>query len=242
MPRSSHPRRELPALPPHARRRLRAIAWKFRYGFSAACLGAAVAVTVHQLSPPPLAVVSVVVADGALPAGTALTAADVRLVEVPPSALPSDAFATKSDIEGRSLAVGVSDGTLLSSAVLVAADPAGSGPPGTVVTAIRLAEPALAHIVSPGMFVDLLAPSNVDSVGSSVDGLGAVPAEVVARRAVVLPLPHADGTAASNGAFSVGSATDDPLADLLLVAVTPEEAALLASVTAWSAVSAVVVQ
>ena len=61
----------------------------------------------------------------------------------------------------------------------------------------------------------------------------------LARRALVLPGPLA--TAPAVGGLSLAQ-SEDEATDLILVAVTPEEASLLANASGWGAVTAVVVQ
>lgn len=222
-----------------ARRRLRALVWKARFLVAAAALGLAAAITVGQLRPPPPALVDIVVADRPVLAGERLTTDDVRTEQVPPRARPADALREPAEAVGRILAVPVSEGTVLSAPVLVAPDAGPLGPPGTVVAAVRLGEPALARMVGPGMHVDLLAPSPSAS-GADQPGETAS-AAYLARRALVLPRPLLAAAGASTG-LSLGAEAGDDSADLILVAVTPEEAAFLANVAGWGVVTAVVVQ
>lgn len=223
----------------HARRRVRALAWKARFLVAAAALGLAAAITVGQLRPPPPVLAMIVVAARPVLAGQPLVPADVRLAQVPPQAAPADVLRDLDGALGRVLAVPVSEGTVLSEPVLV--PPVGphspQGPPGTVVAAVRLGEPALARIVGPGTHVDLLAPSTPDGDHPSDAGS----ARYLARRALVLPGPLAEPPEASGG-LSLGQHTEDEVADLILVAVSPDEAAYLANVAGWGVITAVIVQ
>ncbi|MEP7766039.1 SAF domain-containing protein [Sanguibacter sp. 25GB23B1] len=231
-----------PPAPPRVRRRLRAMAWRARFALAALALGAAATVTVHQLSPPRPASVSMVVADRALSAGTALTAADVRVVSVPPGSLPPDALREVGDVVGRTVAVNVTPGTVVSAPVL-STDLAAQAPPGTVIAAVRLAEPALADLLEPGMRVDLLAPSTQHpETGTSSEVPGQpVPGTYLARSAVVQPVPRSGSEAQGDGLLSLDTAESGGTGDLMLVAVTPDEAASLANMAGWSAISAVLV-
>lgn len=236
--RPPRPTRPAPrALAAHrARRRVRAAVWKARFLLAAGALGLAAAVTVDQLRPPPPPQVTILVADRAVPAGVPLSADDLRTVHVPPQAAPADALRDPGDALGRVLAVSVSEGTVVSEPVLVAPGGGPHGPPGTVVAAVRLGDPDLAQILGPGMHVDLLAPSPAAADAPTVD---AAPALHLARRALVLPGPLV--TAAPSGGLALTS-TAEEATDLVLVAVTPDEASLLANAGGWGAVTAVLVQ
>ena len=215
---------------------MRALVWKTRFLLAAGTLGLAAAVTVDQLHPPPPVLETIVVTDRPVLAGVPLTTDDLRTTRIPPQAVPADALRDPAAAVGRVLVVPVSAGTVLSEPVLVAAGGGPQGPAGTVVAAVRLGEPALARIVGPGMHVDLLAPSPSSDLPSG----DAVAAQHLARRALVLPGPLA-ATRSTSGGLTL-SATEEEAADLILVAVTPEEASLLANVAGWGSVTAVVVQ
>lgn len=243
-PRRSDPRTTgSPPAPPRVRRRLRTLAWRGRFALAALSLGAAAAVTVHELSPPRPDLASMVVVDRALPAGSTLSAADVRTVSVPPGALPPDALQDVGEAVGRTVAVNVTPGTVVSSPVL-STDLAGQAPPGTVIAAVRLAEPALADLLEPGMRVDLLAPATQHpetDVSAAVPGQP-VPGTYLARGAVVQPVPRSvPDSPGGDGLLSLETSQSGDTADLVLVAVTPDEAASLANMAGWSAISAVLV-
>lgn len=223
-----------------ARRRVRAVVWKARFLLAAGTLGLAAAVTVAQLQPPPPAQVTIVVADRSVPAGVPLTADDLRTARVPPQAAPADALRDPAAALDRVLVVPVSEGTVVSEPVLVPPGSGPHGPPGTVVAAVRLGDPALAQILGPGMHVDLLAPSASGSFSSAeLPSPDAVAALHLAQRALVLPGPFI--TPPSSGGLALAPAPDEAT-DLILVAVTPEEASLLANAGGWGAITAVVVQ
>lgn len=250
MPTSSRPPQRAallvpPALvvPPRMRRRARALLWRHRFGVAAVLLGLAATVVVHRLSPPPPVVQAVVVAASALPAGATLAAGDLQTVSIPVEAVAEGWSTDPETLVGRALTLAVTEGTVLGPPLLV--DGTTTGPPGTVVAGVRLAEPALAAVLFPGMHVDLLAASaTVDAaVGAdgavSTDGSAAAPATTLAVRALVLPRPGGtDEGGGVLGAVGSGGSGDE----LLLVAVAPDEASLLANVAGRQAVSAVVVQ
>ena len=240
--RPPRPTRPVPrALAAHrARRRVRALVWKARFLLAAGALGLAAALTVAQLQPRPPDQATIVVAARAVPAGVPLAAGDLRTVQVPPQAAPPDVLHELAAALDRVLVVPVSEGTVLSEPVLVAPGGGPHGPPGTVVAAVRLGDPALAQILGPGMYVDLLAPSpSSGSITSEeVPAADAVAALHLARRALVLPGPSV--TTPPSGGLALAPAPDEAT-DLILVAVTPEEASLLANAGGWGVITAVVV-
>lgn len=203
-------------------------------------LGLAATVVVHRLSPSPPPVRTVVVAAAALPAGATLATGDLQTVSIPVEAVGEGWAADPETLVGRTLALAVTDGTVLGPPLLV--DDTAVGPSGTVVSGVRLAEPALAAVLSPGMHVDLLvATADVDGApgGEGDEGTVAAPATTLAVRALVLPRPAgADATGGVLGAVGSSTSTDE----IVLVAVTPDEASLLANVAGRQAVSAVVVR
>lgn len=214
---------------------MRAELWRRRHAVAAVLLGLATTVVVQTLSPAPEPRQTVVVAAAALPAGTTLAAQHLRTAQIPVAVLPVGAPGTSETVVGRTLAVPVTEGTVLGGTLLV--DETATGPPGTVVAAVRLAEPTLLALLSPGTRVDLLAASPLLDHG---EGHTAGPATTLALRALVLPPPTAPR---EEGGFLTGAVGAAGTAvDLLLVAVTPEEAAVLANVAGRQPVSAVVVR
>lgn len=222
-------------VPPRVRRRARALLWRHRFVVAALLVGLAAAVVVHRLAPPPEPRQAVVVAASTLPAGTTLGAADLRTVDLPLDVVAEGWHSDRSAVVGRTLALDVPEGTILGAPLLV--DEAATGPPGTVVAGVRLAEPALVAVLSPGMHVDLLAAA---PTLDGAEGASAVPATTLATRALVLPQPASAADGGEGILGSAGSAGD--AAELVLVAVTPDEASLLANVAGRQAVSAVVVR
>ncbi|MCC2322654.1 SAF domain-containing protein [Cellulomonas xiejunii] len=213
----------LPGTRGPARVRARAALWRFRFALAAVCLGAAAAVTLQTLRPPPAPTVPVVVLAHDVSAGTALAAGDVVVADVPAAAAPADALRTPSDAHGHVAAVDLParlpvTPTLLTGAVM-------AGPAGTVVVAVRLDDPAVAGLLKPGLHLDLVAAR-----------LEGGPGETVARRALVRPAP--DGEAAPGGLLGTTSPDDGPP---VLVAVTPDEALLIAQASVSSRLVAVVV-
>lgn len=199
--------------------------WRARLPFAALCLGVAALLAVDEVRPAPAVTVDVLVAARDLPAGSTLTSADVRTAALPPSAaLPAARAAGHATLVGQRTAVPVPEGLPLVPGVLAGGRL--TGPPGTVVTAVRLADAAVARLLTPGDRVDVLAASAQGGPGTAV-----------ARRALVLPSP-ADAT---GGTGLLGGSTAAAEAAPLMVAVRPEEAAAVAGAAGTADLSAVVV-
>lgn len=204
--------------------RLRGALWRGRAVVAALCLGVAAAATVQALRPAPPPTVPVVVLAADVPAGTPLTAADVAVAHLPPAAVPAGAPRAPADVVGSSPVVDLVARQVLAPALLGGGAPA--GPAGTVVAAVRLDDPAVAALLTPGAHVDLVAARPEGG-----------PGETVAVRALVLPAPPA---ARDDGGGLLGSTP--PEADApVLVAVTPDEAIRLAEASASARIVAVVV-
>lgn len=213
----------LPAARGTMRARVRLLLWRGRFVLAAACLGLAAACTIQALRPPPPATTPVVVLAHDVPAGTALTAHDLALVDVPAGSAPDDAFRALDDALGRAPAVDLPARLPLTPSVL--ADAQLTGPDGTVVVAVRLDDPTVAELLAPGLHLDLVAAH-----------LEGGPGETVARRALVRSSP--DTAAAGGGLLGAPTATE---AAPVLVAVTPQEAVRIAEASVSSRLVAVVV-
>lgn len=199
--------------------------WRTRVPLTALCLGLAAVAALDELRPPPAVTVDVLVAARDLPAGTTLTGPDVRIAHLPPEAALADARTGGSaGVVGRRTAVPVPAGLPLVPGVLAGGRL--TGPPGTVVTAVRLADAAVVRLLSPGDRVDVLAASAAGGPGATI-----------ATGALVLPSPVASGD--SGGLLGAGSSSSDPVP--LMLAVRPDEAATLAGAAGTADLSAVVV-
>ncbi|GEA81367.1 SAF domain-containing protein [Cellulomonas uda] len=215
-------------VPPLERRRRpvrvawRAVLWRCRFVVAALGVGLAATSTLQVLRPPAPEVRAVVVAARDLPAGTTIGSGDLRVARLPAALALHTTRTSPAGLLGRATAVPVPAGLpvvpdLLTSGELV-------GPPGTVVAAVRLADPAVAALLTPGTRVDVLAAA----AETGTQGV------VVARRALVLPVaPGGD-----EGGWAVGGEAQTPP---VLLAVTPEEAAALAGAAVTALLSAVVV-
>ncbi|GIG38708.1 SAF domain-containing protein [Cellulomonas phragmiteti] len=213
----------LPASPGPWRTRLRGALWRLRLLLAAVCLGLAAAAVVHAVRPPAPPTVPVVVLARDVPAGTALAPGDLVVTQVPPGVAPRGALVRQDEAKGRVTATDLPAGLPLVAELL--ADATLAGPPGTVVVAVRLDDPAVADLLEPGLHLDLVAAR-----------LEGGPGQTVARRALVRPAPATDD--APGGLLGATSPTDGPP---VLVAVTPQEAVLIAEASVSSRLVAVVV-
>jgi Flp pilus assembly protein CpaB len=208
------------------RRRLRVALWRARFLVAAACLGLAAATALQVLAPAPEPTVEVLVAAHDLTAGTTLTGTDVVAIRLPAGAGvagSSSSAPARADLVGATVAVAVPAGMPLVGGVIAGGELA--GPAGTVVTAVRLADDAVARLLAAGDHVDLLA--------APADGGGGT---TVAGRALVMSVTVPDD--GSSGLLAGGG---DTRATLVL-AVRPDEAAAVAGAAGDATLIAVVVQ
>ncbi|WP_318306146.1 SAF domain-containing protein [Amycolatopsis solani] len=139
-----------------------------------------------------------VVAAHDLPAGASLRAADVRLADLPGDARPSGALSSLDLVDGRSLAGAVRAGEPLTD-VRLAAIPA-PGDPGTATVPVRLADAAVAELLTPGSRVDVVAapeagvPASVLAGGATVVAIGHQEPSAAKGPLVLLRLPEAIAT------------------------------------------------
>jgi Flp pilus assembly protein CpaB len=152
--------------------------------------------------------VPVAVAARDLPPGTALAAADLAVVRLPPDAAPHGAAEEPARLTGRVLASGVRAGEPVTDVRLVGAGLTDLLPADQVAAPVRLADLGVAGLVRTGDRVDVLAAAPDASA-----------AEIVAGGALVLAAPGAVA-AEEHG---------DPGAGLLVVAVDAGTAARLAA-------------
>jgi Flp pilus assembly protein CpaB len=187
-----------------------------------AVLLAAAALLLAVRSPQPMpsrkaATVPVVVAADDLSPGTVLTGADLAVVELPRGSAPAGSSPDTGRLVGRTLAAGVRVREPLTDVRLVGAGLTALLPPGLVAAPVRVADLAVAVLVSTGDHVDVLAtPSGADR------------ADLVAGHALVL-------ATTGRAHASAGASGDD--AGVLLIAVDPPTAARLAAASTTSTVT-----
>lgn len=229
--REPPPDRILPAPPDPRAARLRVALWRVRPAAVALALAALVLVAARLAAPPPAATVAVVVTTTAVAAGTPLDATTLRLVDARPGTVPDGAATSVDALVGREALVALPAGLPVVEAVLAGTRFAVAAPEGTVVVAVRLADPAVTGLLRPGDRVDLVTAAATDG------GPQTVAADVVARGALVLDRTTVADAA---GPLGLGPAADGG-AVLTVVAVPPEEGRRLAAIVGWADVGAVLV-
>ncbi|MGY2745530.1 RcpC/CpaB family pilus assembly protein [Arthrobacter sp. UYCu723] len=126
------------------------------------CVAAGIAV--QQLTPPPADTVVALAAARDLPAGKALEADDLRVLNIPHNLLPSGSFSNTAALQGKQLAVALRQGQLISDAQLLGPGLLAGSPPGSAAVPLRMADPASIQLVSPGQLINV-----VMSTGSGFD-------------------------------------------------------------------------
>jgi Flp pilus assembly protein CpaB len=134
--------------------------------------------------PPPPPHTRVVVAARDLPGGTAVRAGDLRLVDLPPQAVPAHALTSPDAAAGRRVAVPLRRGEVLTDVRLVGPSLAAAvGGAGSRAVPLRLGDAATAALLRPGDHVDVVSVPE-----ASQDGTPAEPA-VLAADLTVLAVP-----------------------------------------------------
>jgi pilus assembly protein CpaB len=187
--------------PAWQRTRLRRVA-------SAVLVASAVGLALSAFLPPqaPRGVPIVVVAHN-LMAGAVLTQGDLAVADWPTDLTPEGATADPEALVGKSLGAGMSRGEPLTPARLRGPGLLTGVETGLVAAHVRLADPAMAAMTTPGDHVDLISPAG----------------KVVATGVRVLALDARPAESSWSAASPSGSAGG------VIVAVSPETAVLLAS-------------
>jgi pilus assembly protein CpaB len=194
---------------------LRRAVSRHRALLAAGLAAAAVAASLGVLAPEAAAASAVLTASRDLPAGTALTAADLRIRALPRALVPDRALTAAGEAVGRVLAAPLRRGELLTDVRLAGAALLAAGPAGLVAAPVRVADAASAALVVAGDHVDVLATATTP---------GSAPrAQVVAAAAEVLAVP----TAVQDGGEGA----------LIVVAATPAVASRLAAAAVSSRLS-----
>lgn len=180
------------------------VSWH-RRAVGALLAGLAVLAVAQWLAAPEGATVSVVTVAADVPAGRALTPADVALTKLPTAAVPDGALLAPDEAVGEVAAVSLAKGTILHPNLLATAR---SGAPGRAVVPIRLPDPELRQLLRPGDRVTLIVTA-------------AETAEVLTGDARISALPE---PSPSSG-LSIGSSA----AGLILVEVAVAEAPAVAA-------------
>lgn len=207
------------------RRRLTARLWRYRFVLAATCVGIAAWMLVLQMRPPPPASTPVVVAARDLPAGSVLAPADLQVADLPSA--PSGALEQEAAI-GATLVVGLGQGVPVTATMVAGDGLVDAAPPGTVVTPIRLADPALIGLIRVGDRLDLYLPA-AEISGELVDAM------LVTRDALVLAVLRPGD--AGGGLFGPGAGEPEAT---VVVAIRAIDAAAFTGASGLAAFRAVV--
>ena len=175
--------------------------------------------TLSAMSPDPAPVRSVLTLRTDVAAGAALTMGEVTDTNVPLNLVPDGAMFGPDEVTGRTAAIRLPRGAILTQHALVHIDAQGSAPPGRVLVPVRLSDPEILRFLGPGSHIDLLLVPTSSEVPQDAR---LAPTVVLARRALVLPTPAPVTPQAAGGLLGGPSPDENPA--VVLVAVTPAEA------------------
>lgn len=191
----------------------------------AALLAALAAIgAVLTLRPPPEPGTEVLVAARDLDASAPLAEADLTDLTLPDRVLPEGALPPDRPVTGLTPNAPVRAGEVLTDARL-SRPPAAPYGSDLVAVPVRVSDPGVVSLLSPGSKVDVLAARAMDDLGGPSSRAG--PAiEVLGNRPVLAVPPESDG-GGEGGA-------------LILLAATPEEARALAGHATMSRLSVII--
>jgi Flp pilus assembly protein CpaB len=174
----------------------------------------AAGITVHQLTPAPADTATTLAAARDLPAGTALTAADLAPAKIPPQLVNAGSITDPREATGKQLAAPLRKGQLLTDSQLLGPGLLAGAPPGSAAVPLRMADPSSIQLVSPGQLVNVvLTGANGYDQNS--------PSQVLAS---AVPVLWTSGQGGKTGQWLGTGETDG----LIVVAAAPEQAARLA--------------
>lgn len=144
---------------------VRTLRWHRRL-LAALIAGVATLVALTAVSRPAagLETTAVVVAQRLIPAGSTITADDLRLVDLPVMAIPESALRDPAAAVGRLVGTGIPRGQVLTEQNLVISNPSA----GRLVVGVRISDPDLARLAPPGTRVTLFAAGSPEPVVSQV--------------------------------------------------------------------------
>src|SRR5215218_3257860 len=146
-------------------------------------LAGAMAVGLQALEPPPPPSVRVVAAARDLAAGTRLTAADVTVLRLSPSAVPDGAVSSPTDAVARTLVSTARRGEPITDVRLVGAGHLATDVDGAVTVPVRIADGEAVALLRPGDVVDVLGAAPTS------DGSGSTSARLLASTVRVVTVP-----------------------------------------------------
>lgn len=206
-------------------RRLRSLLWRRRWLLVALCLACATWVVVGELRPAPPPTTPVLITARELPAGSVLTADDVRWQELPSA--PTGAVTTDLAV-GATLTIGVPEGLPLVGTMLLGPGLADAAPPHWVVAPVPLADPVLADLLQVGDRVDLYLAAG-DTGGRLEE------AQLISAHALVLARDGPSDT--RQPSWMQGSSSSEQA--VVVLAIRPEDAAALAGASSFGPFRAV---
>jgi len=181
---------------------------------AALLLCAAAAIAVQQLTPAPISTATALAAARDLPAGTAVTEADLAPVQVPPGMVADGFLREGGAATGKQLAAPLRKGQLLTDAQLLGPGLLAGTPPGSAAVPLRMADASSIQLVSPGQLINVVL--------TSANGFDhQVPSEVLASAVPVLWTSNKGG----QGGQWLGTTETD---GLIVVAANAEQSSRLA--------------
>ncbi|MCW2783494.1 MAG: hypothetical protein JWP74_11 [Marmoricola sp.] len=178
-----------------------------RRGLAAVCAGITVWLLAQAALGPPQETVQAWTAAHDLTSGTVLAAGDLRRTAFLPTSVPPGA--SRSRAIGRTLAVPVQQGSVLTGADLLGASVL-AGYPGRSAVAVRISDPDAVALLHSGDRIGLLAS----------DPQGGAPAAEITSDATVLAVPPSSAS---------GTGAGDQVGRLVVLAVPSTDAAAVAS-------------
>lgn len=140
--------------------------------------------------------VPMLVASHDLAPGTSLTPGDVRLVAVPEGVRPPAAMGSAEQVAGRVLAGAATAGEPITPVRLVGPENTRltTGRPDAVAVPVRLADPAVAGLLTPGARVDVVAADPHGALLAADATVVTVLADAKPDRLVVIAMPRDTAT------------------------------------------------
>ncbi|HKU12077.1 MAG TPA: RcpC/CpaB family pilus assembly protein [Sinomonas sp.] len=162
--RGDEPRKGKWAAP--ERPRLRRFFERRRRTLAAALLCAAVAAGVYQLTPPTATLSIVVIAAADLPAGSTLSAGQLRMARLPADSVPDHAATSLDAVLGQRLAGPLRRGEVLTDTATMGPGLLAGAAPGTVAVPVRVADPDSLQLIRTGQTIDLVLSEDGPSGGT----------------------------------------------------------------------------
>lgn len=184
----------------------------------------------NTLRPAPPQTVDALVAVTEVSVGEEITRADLKRAAVPPHLLPEGAVSHPDRAVGEIVRTVVPAGGILTVHAFDSAQRFGPSPPGTLAAPIRFPDPQVVQLLQAGDRIDVfVAPTATQNPTT---------AEVVAREVLVLEIPQARE---SEGGLLGGVGPQENL-NIVVLAVTEQEAAKLTAASQTGALSIALVQ